>query len=199
MNLEAYMNKFHIDKQQHIIKSKEKLPAELKQLLEQYEGAELPFGEIFDYKTMQEMSQKPPFNNEWLIFGRDNFFSFWVCKANGQPGEDIYTTWDHEMEATIGEPAYSSLAEFLADCENEYDDYEDSDATYTVILYKKASLSTLMLIKNILSLPLSSKDLLAKSKLCPCILGIVSHKDVKKAEDKTFGFLKQYVRFSQRD
>ena len=199
MTLEQYMTKLNVRKNKHNINWGYAIPEELRYFLNKYENIELPFGIIFDFDTMQEISQKPPFNNEWLVFGRDKYFSFWLCKVNAKKGENIYTAWDHEKEGTVGEAAYSSLIEFLSDCEKDYDDFEDTVTTYTAILYNKVSLSTLVLIKNILGLQISSKDLLDKSKRCPSILGTVSHKSMKKADDKTYEFIKKYVLFNKCD
>ena len=193
------MDELNIEKKDHTINFEYIIPEELKRFLKKYEDTGLPFGEIFDYNTIIKMSQYPPFNNEWLVFGRDKYFSYWVCKLNAQKGENVYTTWDHEMEETVDKATYSSLVEFLSDCEKDYDDFEDAATTYTVVIYNKVSLSTLMLIKNILELQISSKELLEKAKNYPSILGVVSHKSMKKADDKTYEFIKKYVRFNRCD
>ena len=76
MTLEQYMTKLNVRKNKHNINWGYAIPEELRCFLNKYENIELPFGIIFDFDTMQEISQKPPFNNEWLVFGRDKYFSF---------------------------------------------------------------------------------------------------------------------------
>ncbi|BAL83038.1 hypothetical protein SELR_13300 [Selenomonas ruminantium subsp. lactilytica TAM6421] len=199
MTIEQYMDELKIEKKDHNIIFEYPIPDELKRFLKKYEDTELPFGEIFDYGTIKKMSQRPPFNNEWFVFGKDKYFSYWVCKVDATKEEKVYTTWDHEMDECVGEAVCSDLLEFLTSCELDYDDFEDTVTTYTAILYNKASLSTLALINNILGLQISPKELLEKSKRCPNILGTVSHKTMKKAEDETYRFIKQYVKFNKRD
>lgn len=191
MTLESYMDKFHMIKEERNIQFILDIPDELKNFISQYEGAELPFGYIFDYKTMQELSQEQPFDNRWLAFGKDNYFSYWCCKIGSELGEAVYTTWDHEAGADIDKPVYNSLVDFLCACEEEYDEFEDTVSEYEAILYHSCNLKTLMQIKNELGLNITSKNMLEKSKHCPSVLGLVSHKKAKYASEET----KKYIYF----
>ncbi len=174
------------------------IPDELKQIYMEYGGVELPFGEIFDYDIMMELSKNPPFIGEWLAFGKDKLFCFWVCKINCKEGNKIYTTWDHEMENEIGEPVCDNIVDFFYECEKEWEDFDNLDSNYDVVLLKLGKgLSMLGRIKKDLNLNISSKDLLIRSKKLPCSLGIVSYEIVKRLKEPKYNYLKEYVKFNK--
>lgn len=157
----------------------------------------MPFGEIFDYNTMMKLSKEPPFVGEWLAFGKDKLFCFWVCKTNCTEG-NFYTTWDHEMEKEIGEPVFDNIVDFFYECEEEWTDFDNLDSKYDVVLVKSGKgLSVLGRIKKDLNLNISSKDLLIRSKKLPCSLGTISYEIVKKSKEPKYNYLKEYVKFNK--
>lgn len=197
MTLDNYMKQMNVEKHRNII-CEYNVPEDMKKMIEEYEGAVLPFGEIFDYETMKKKSQEEPFNNKWLVFGKDGSFSFWVCKINCTSGDIAYTTWDHEAEKTVGEPAFDNIVDFLNDCAKEWDEFDNLDVLYNVILQSyNNKLSLLLNIKKDLNLNLTSKELLIKTKTLPNIIGKVPYNIVKKLEGGQYEYLKEYIRFER--
>lgn len=198
MKLDDYMKSYGIKKSVNDMPLENYLPDELKKIYLEYGGVELPFGEIFDYETMMKVSKEPPFAKEWLAFGKDNLFCFWVCKINSAEGDKIYTTWDHEMEKEIGEPVFENIVDFFYDCEKEWDDFDNLDSNYDAVLLKyDGGLSMLGRIKKDLNLNISSKDLLIKSKSLPCSLGAVPYEIVEKLKAPQYDYLKEYLEFNK--
>lgn len=197
MLLDDYMRSYGIKKRNNCVHFDDCMPDELKKIYTEYGGVELPFGEIFDYNTMMKLSKEPPFVGEWLAFGKDKLFCFWVCKTNCTEGK-IYTTWDHEMEKEIGEPVFDNIVDFFYECEEEWTDFDNLDSKYDVVLVKSGKgLSVLGRIKKDLNLNISSKDLLIRSKKLPCSLGTVSYETVKKSKESKYNYLKEYVKFNK--
>lgn len=101
----------------------QRIPEPLQEFYRLYDTMEFPFGaiepatEVLGYAETIE-----PFRSEgWLRFGFDGYFSYWLCKRNGENGEECITTWDHDTDSEI-EGAYTSLVEFLRDMEAEYEE-----------------------------------------------------------------------------
>lgn len=102
------------------------------------------------------------------------------------------------MEKEIGEPVFENIVDFFHDCEKEWNDFENLDSNYDVVLLKyDGELSTLGRIKKDLKLNISSKELLIKSKKLPCSLGNVPYEIVRKLQEPQYDYLKEYVEFNK--
>lgn len=140
--LEIYFNKlkkkynnnkynFHIEynKDNIIIKEFEKIPKAIYPFYKIISKAELPFGTIFSIEDAIKLSKEQPFNDEWFVFGKDNYFSFWLCSYNPDSENLSFTSWDHEC-GEIGEPVYEDIISLFQDIEEEFDEYEKDYAKY---------------------------------------------------------------------
>ena len=98
----------------------ERIPIALKDFYKDILEVELPFGQIFTPDIACEQSKNKPFNPDWFVFGRDKYFSFWICSY--LPDEDglSFTYWDHESGNEIDGAVWPDLQSFLEDLEKEY-------------------------------------------------------------------------------
>ncbi|WP_394522810.1 hypothetical protein [Lacrimispora sp. JR3] len=81
---------------------------------------ELPFGRIFAVDIALEQSKNKPFSPDWFVFGRDNYFSFWLCSYFPDKEGLSFTYWDHESGNEIDGAVWPDLESFLQDLEDEY-------------------------------------------------------------------------------
>lgn len=81
--------------------------------------AELPFGKIFSLERALKESERPPFKQEWFVFGKDNYFSFWLCSYQSDSNGLSFTSWDHESGSEIGEAAAEDIILFLKEIEED--------------------------------------------------------------------------------
>lgn len=101
------------------------LPQPLKEIYQSYDFIEFPFGEI--YPVNVTLKEDEPFKSEGcLCFGFDGYFSYWLCKKETNEEEDIFTSWDHDMDDKIV-ASHNDLVEFLLDMEMEYEELNELD------------------------------------------------------------------------
>lgn len=96
------------------------IPNILHGLYEIISEVELPFGRIFTVEQALEQSKNKPFSPNWFVFGRDNYFSFWLCSYSPDTEGLSFTYWDHESGNEIEEAVWPDLESFLQDLEEEY-------------------------------------------------------------------------------
>ena len=92
------------------------VPEPLQPLYAFSNGLTLPFANIREAGALVH-----DIDPEWVTFGEDNYFSFFLCRTSG---ELALTSWDHESQTPI-EGAYGSAAEWLA---AEFESFVDADA-----------------------------------------------------------------------
>jgi len=97
----------------------ERIPTALKDLYKDILEVELPFGRIFAPGTAWEQSKNRPFSPDWFVFGRDNYFSFWLCSYLPDEEGLSFTYWDHESGSEIDGAVWPDLQSFLQDLEEE--------------------------------------------------------------------------------
>lgn len=100
------------------------LPAPLREFYRHYDGADLPFGHIFSLDdTLHDPIARQAFGDEWVQFGCDEYFTFWLCRPSAD-GEGLWLVpWDHDSETDI-EAVYADLPAFLYALAEEYDGFE---------------------------------------------------------------------------
>jgi hypothetical protein len=76
------------------------LPAPLRALYAECDGADLPIGAFYPQRTALERSGVAPFHPGWVVFGDDGRGTFWLCAREPQDGRWL-TAWDHEAGAEI--------------------------------------------------------------------------------------------------
>lgn len=96
------------------------IPNILHDLYETVLEVELPFGRIFTVDIALEQSKNKPFSPNWFVFGRDNYFSFWLCSYSPDKEGLSFTYWDHESGNEIDGAVWPDLESFLQDLEDEY-------------------------------------------------------------------------------
>ena len=99
----------------------EKLPGPLREFYALYDGADFPFGHILPpEEAMNDPVAKQAFGDEWLQFGCDEYFTFWLCRYEPD-GEGLWLdAWNHDSE-TDPEPAFADLPTFLHFVAEEFD------------------------------------------------------------------------------
>jgi hypothetical protein len=97
------------------------LPDALRQLYQLIGHAEFPFGRVYSLDKALEMSERLPFKPNWLAFGQDNYFSFWLRAVEKESNGLCITSWDHESRTDI-EAAFLNMADFFKDMADEYDE-----------------------------------------------------------------------------
>lgn len=102
----------------------EKIPNCMYDFYRMIEKADLPYGEIFSMERAIKESERLPFKPNWFVFGKDNYFSFWLCLYSPDSEGMSFTSWDHEGGSEIGEAADKDICSFLKDEEEEYDSNE---------------------------------------------------------------------------
>lgn len=110
--------KANISKQDAVIIDN-KIPQVLRKFYTEVKSVELEFGNIWDYETAFEISKAEPFYPDWFVFGKDNYFSFWICSKVDYGNGCYFTYWDHESGLQIEEPVWEDLLSFLQSMEKE--------------------------------------------------------------------------------
>lgn len=136
------------------------VPSQLVELYKHFDSLELPFGEIFSVENAQEMSGQEPFkSNGWFCFGKDNYFSYLLCKKDINENEDCFSTWDYETDFNEVEPCFSDLNELLDFIIDDYEGSEDDMCKVIVEATDKQFLSELLKVKKIFASPLSIMEI----------------------------------------
>ncbi len=92
------------------------IPAPFHDLYLYSNGLDLPFGRLFNISQALKESARKPFNSKWFVFGKDNYFTYWLCALKPEDQNLWITTWDHGAGLGIdGELVWGSLEEFLID------------------------------------------------------------------------------------
>ena len=104
----------------------DKVPKVLHSLYESISKAKLPFGEIFTIDEAIKKSRNKPFNPDWFVFGKDNYFSFWLCSFNKDEEGLSFTYWDHESGEDIDGAICEDIVSFLKEVQEEYEEYINS-------------------------------------------------------------------------
>lgn len=112
-----------IPKNNHI--APDKIPLPLQSLYSTIEKVKLPFGQIYSVEKALEQSKNAPFSPNWFVFGKDCYFSFWLCSFDEDEDGLSFTSWDHDNGSEIGEAAFETVLEFLQDAEEEYDEEQE--------------------------------------------------------------------------
>lgn len=89
----------------------------------QIAGAKLPFGEIYSIEEALKQSERSPFKPNWFVFGRDKYFSFWLCSFIEDEEGLSFTYWDHESGNEIDGAVWSDIVSFLEEIQSNYEDY----------------------------------------------------------------------------
>lgn len=90
-----------------------RMPEPLREFYSIYDSAYFPFGyilspeEIFDDPVATQA-----FGDEWLEFGCDEYFTFWLCRFAPDSEGLWFDPWDHDSE-TDPEAAFADLPSFL--------------------------------------------------------------------------------------
>ena len=101
------------------------VPERLREFYTAFQSMRMPFGEIFSIDESIKISKSEPFKSEgWFCFGQDDYFSFWLCRISPDSEGLSFTSWDHEMEEEIGQPAFENLADYLKFLSDDYMDSE---------------------------------------------------------------------------
>lgn len=126
--LMKYFDCIGADVSEETISLQEKeVPQMLCKFYERIKSVDLPYGNIYDIDLAIEISKRAPFFPNWFVFGKDNYFSYWLC-FKGNNGDGCYfTCWDHESGLDIDEPAWEDLLSFLKAMEEDSNEYEDEE------------------------------------------------------------------------
>lgn len=92
----------------------ESLPEALRPIYAISDGLELPCGQVYRANQMSSRGFSP----EWICFGFDGYFSYYLCRVEPLGGLSL-ATWDHELGLTL-EPFHATAADWLA---AEYNDF----------------------------------------------------------------------------
>jgi len=97
-----------------------KIPDLLHPVYDIISSLELPFGQIFTIEEALKQSQKLPYKPDWFVFGKDKYFSFWICLFNKDEDGLSFTYWDHESGNEIDGAAWEDIVSFLEELEENY-------------------------------------------------------------------------------
>lgn len=121
---EALKNKYETDviltKPESNTKKLDRIPTALQPLYKFTSRVKLPFGEIFDIEEALEQSERSPFKPDWFAFGRDKYFSFWLCSFIADEEGLSFTYWDHEAGNEIDGAVWEDIVSFLNEMEKEH-------------------------------------------------------------------------------
>ncbi|NRT91291.1 hypothetical protein [Clostridium beijerinckii] len=101
----------------------QQVPDALHQLYKLTSSAKLPFGEIYSIEEVLKQSERSPFKPNWFVFGRDKYFSFWLCSFIEDEEGLSFTYWDHESGNEIDGAVWSDIVSFLEEIQSNYEDY----------------------------------------------------------------------------
>lgn len=173
--------------------SQKNLCVQLIDFFDNFDELKTPFGEIFSIEKIIEMSDREPFKSEnYICFGKDNYFSYWICKKDVKEGEDCFSIWDHETSFDEVEPCFSELTELLEFAENEYNDSEEDICDVIIKSSDSQSLSELMKIKKLFSSSLSIGEIKNQVNNGSCIIkeGINLYRAKKILSENNFEHIK---------
>lgn len=88
------------------------LPERLAPLYQVCNGVQLPIGQIWSVDQILAHPPAAPITPDWVAFGRDRYFSYWLCHRVGV-GQLHFTAWDHESRINTINPCYPSLVSML--------------------------------------------------------------------------------------
>lgn len=97
------------------------IPVALQALYKFASGIKLPFGQIYTLEKALEQSERVPFKPNWFVFGKDNYFSFWICSFREDSDGLSFTYWDHESGNDIDGAVWEDIVSFLKEMEEEYE------------------------------------------------------------------------------
>jgi hypothetical protein len=86
------------------------LPLPLRDFYCACDGGDIGFGALYSQEQLE--SRAAGFAPDWIPFGWDNRFSFWLCARNAPSGLWL-TTWDHESRTEIEGATSTGLVAFL--------------------------------------------------------------------------------------
>ncbi|BCJ95512.1 hypothetical protein acsn021_30810 [Anaerocolumna cellulosilytica] len=99
-----------------------RIPKVLHSLYSVISEAKFPFGEIFTIEKALSQSSKNPFTPNWFVFGKDNYFSFWICSfAEDEEGLN-FTYWDHESGNEIDGAVWDNFISFFDEIQEDYEE-----------------------------------------------------------------------------
>ena len=81
--------------------------------------ANLPFGEIFTIEEALKQSERKPFAPDWFVFGKDRYFSYWLCSYKADEEGLSFTYWDHDSGNEIDGAVWSDIVSLLEDIKKE--------------------------------------------------------------------------------
>lgn len=115
-----YANKVKLNKSDLLDEQLKIVPKSLHDFYKIVSQAEFPFGRIFSIDRALKESERLPFKPKWFVFGRDNYFSFWLCSYNKDLEGLSFTYWDHTSESVIDGAIGEDILSFLKYVEEEY-------------------------------------------------------------------------------
>jgi hypothetical protein len=95
----------------------ENVPNVLRPLYSVISSAKLPFGQIFSIDEALKHSQRLPFIPDWFVFGKDKYFSYWICLYNEDDDGLSFTYWDHTSGNILEGAVWGDVVEFLQEVE----------------------------------------------------------------------------------
>lgn len=180
-------------KQKSTNNSENFLPVQLIDFFNNFDELKLPFGEVFSIEKIIEMSNREPFKSKnYICFGKDNYFSYWICKKDIKEGEDCFSIWDYETSFDEVEPCFSELTELLEFAENEYNDSEEDICDVIIKSSDSQSLPELMKIKKLFSSSLSIGEIKNQVNNGSCVIkeGINLYRAKKILSENNFEHIK---------
>ena len=146
------------------------VPEKLREFYSAYQSMKFPFGKIYSIDDCLKASMAEPFRSEgWFCFGQDEYFSFWLCKESPDSDGLSFTTWDHELEEEIDDPAFAEIADLI-----QYlsDDYMDSElatmCSVSISGYTREAMRELRDVKNAFHSTVSMLDMKEKATKGSC-------------------------------
>lgn len=114
-----YPNKVRIETKDINAEKLKSVPKALHSLYNEMSKAILPYGEIFSIEEALEQSKRNPFKPKWFVFGKDRYFTFWLCSYEEDAEGLSFTYWDHESGNEIEEAVWKDVISFLQEIEEE--------------------------------------------------------------------------------
>lgn len=96
------------------------VPFKLFELYEFCNGIRLPFGYVFDIRQGFDESKNSPFSPNWFVFGKDNYFSLWLCSYEENEDGLSFTTWGHKAGNDDIEAVWENVIEFFKELYDEF-------------------------------------------------------------------------------
>ncbi len=148
------------------------VPEKLREFYSQYISMKMPFGKILSIEEGIDLSNKEPFRSEgWFCFGQDDYFSFWLCKLSPDDEGLSFTSWDHDMEEEIDDPAFESLEEMLMFISDDYMNSEFAAmCKVSVSGYCKEAMKEMVEVRKAFHSTVSMLELKEKASKGSCLL-----------------------------